>query len=120
MCVFQEKETEREKIVSFDRTKEECFHRTKPYEFLVVDVQKRQWMASLPYANDPNINPITLLYVNIDHCVLFNMNCCFRFRDERKRRQNEQQQELDELKREVFNLPDNIDYGSFFFLNESA
>ncbi|CAF0851526.1 unnamed protein product [Adineta ricciae] len=57
------------------------------------DVQKRQWMASLPYANDPNINPITLL-----------------FRDERKRRQNEQQQELDELKREVFNLPDNIDY----------
>lgn len=63
-----------EKIFSFDRTKEEYFQRTKPYEFFVVDVQKRQWMASLPYANDPNINPITLLYVNIDHCMLFDVN----------------------------------------------
>ncbi|UJR28315.1 hypothetical protein I4U23_009559 [Adineta vaga] len=50
-------------------------------------------MSSLPYNNDPNINPIALL-----------------FHDERKRRQNEQQQELDELKREVFNLPDNVEY----------
>ncbi|CAF1416429.1 unnamed protein product [Adineta steineri] len=57
------------------------------------DTQKRQWMASLPYSNDPNINPITIL-----------------FHDERKRYQNEQQQELDELKREVFNLPDNPEY----------
>jgi hypothetical protein len=39
------------------------------------------------------------------------LNIIFRFRDQRKRRQNEQQEELDELKRDVFNLPDDIKYG---------
>jgi len=39
------------------------------------------------------------------------LNIIFRLREERKRRQNEQQHELDELKRDVFNLPDDIKYG---------
>lgn len=30
------------------------------------------------------------------------------FHDEQKRRQTEEQRELDEIKQEVFNLPDNI------------
>jgi len=38
------------------------------------------------------------------------------FHDKRKRRQNEEQQELDELRQEVFNLPDNIERGVFYLL----
>ncbi|CAF2814403.1 unnamed protein product [Rotaria sp. Silwood2] len=45
----------------------------------------------MSFSNDSSINPVTIS-----------------FHDERKRRQNERQQQLDELKREVFNLPDNI------------
>ncbi|CAM4857478.1 unnamed protein product [Rotaria socialis] len=55
--------------------------------------QKQKWLTSMSYSNDTSINPITIA-----------------FHDERRRRQNEQQQELDELKREVFNLPDDIEY----------
>jgi hypothetical protein len=37
----------------------------------------------------------------------------FSFQDERKRRQNDDQKELEELKQEVFNLPDNVERGLF-------
>ncbi|CAF1026509.1 unnamed protein product [Adineta ricciae] len=58
--------------------------------------QKRQWLSGLPYTNDPSINPVTIF-----------------FRDEQKRRQTEEAQELEEIKQEVFNLPDSINnYGS--------
>ncbi|CAF0808765.1 unnamed protein product [Rotaria sordida] len=60
----------------------------KPHE-----TQKKKWLTSMSFSNDSSINPITIS-----------------FHDERKRRQNERQQQLDELKREVFNLPDNIEY----------
>ncbi|CAF4534188.1 unnamed protein product [Rotaria sp. Silwood1] len=60
----------------------------KPHE-----PQKQKWLTSMSYNNDSSTNPITIA-----------------FHDERKRRQNERQQQLDELKREVFNLPDNITY----------
>ncbi|CAF4275740.1 unnamed protein product, partial [Rotaria sordida] len=53
--------------------------------------QKQQWLSSLPFENDPTINPIAIF-----------------FRDEKKRRHNQEEEELEKLKQEVFNLPDNI------------
>ncbi|CAF3644133.1 unnamed protein product [Rotaria sordida] len=58
----------------------------RPHEY-----QKQQWLSSLPFENDPTINPIAIF-----------------FRDEKKRRQNQEEEELEKLKQEVFNLPDNI------------
>ncbi|CAF0926257.1 unnamed protein product [Adineta steineri] len=53
--------------------------------------QKRQWISSLPYNNDSSINPVAIF-----------------FQDEQKRRQTEEEQELETIKQEVFNLPDNM------------
>ena len=41
-------------------------------------------------------------------------NSFISFHDERKRRQNNDQKELEELKQEVFNLPDNVEHGLYF------
>ncbi|CAF4692579.1 unnamed protein product [Rotaria sp. Silwood1] len=60
----------------------------RPHEY-----QKQQWLSGLPFDNDPTINPIAIF-----------------FRDEKNRRQNEEQEELEKLKQEVFNLPDNIEH----------
>jgi hypothetical protein len=30
--------------------------------FILLEAQKRQWMASMSFSNDPNINPVTILY----------------------------------------------------------
>ena len=38
----------------------------------------------------------------------------FSFHDEQKRRQTEEEQELEEIKQEVFNLPDNINNSGLF------
>ncbi|CAF1172018.1 unnamed protein product [Rotaria magnacalcarata] len=54
--------------------------------------QKRQWLSSLPFNSNPDINPITIL-----------------FRDEKKRRQNAELEEVEKLKQEVFNLPDKVE-----------
>lgn len=81
----------------------------------LLEAQKRQWLASMPYKNDPSINPIAILYEILQEKYSFDWNALSRFHDERKRRENEQEQELDELKREVFNLPDDVEYGLCWF-----
>lgn len=86
---------------------------------LCLESQKRQWLTSMSYSNDSSINPIAILYeFCLSRTTLSTVSS--RFRDEHKRRETEEKQALDELKREVFNLPDTVDYGERCLSNVEA
>jgi hypothetical protein len=55
---------------------------------------------------------MTAFVYQVERTMMFILNDSCRFHDEELRRQTEEKQQLDEMKRDVFNLPDRIEYGS--------